>query len=102
MSELEDGALSDSGLRSFKRPNLERLVCEALARDQRVDASQIGVARDAATGDLTLFGTVPDRDQSRAAEDCAASVKGVHVVHNRLTVAVNNFVNKSDSDGAAE
>ena len=90
MSDVNEGALSGIGAKHFKRPNLERLVCEALAKDQRVDASQIGVALDAATGDLTLFGTVPTKEQLQFAQDCAASVKGVHVVHSRLTVAENN------------
>ena len=96
MSDVDEGALSGIGTRNFKRPNLEKLVCEALARDPRVDASQIGVALDAATGDLTLFGTVPKKEQLRFAQDCAASVKGVHVVHSRLTIA------KSKIDSAAK
>ncbi|HEX5765120.1 MAG TPA: BON domain-containing protein [Woeseiaceae bacterium] len=87
MSDLEEGAVSGIGTKYFKRPNLEKLVCEALATDQRVNASQIGVALDEATGDLTLFGTVPTKEQLQFAQDCAASVKGIHVVHSRLTVA---------------
>lgn len=87
MSDPGDGALTRIGARYFKRPNLERQVCEALATDQRVDASQIGVALDEATGDLTLFGTVPTKEQLQFALDCAASVKGIHVVHSRLMVA---------------
>jgi osmotically-inducible protein OsmY len=87
MSDLDDGALSRIGTRQFARPNLEKLVCEALAADQRVDASQVGVALDEATGDLTLFGTVPEKEQLQFAQDCAASVKGIHVVHSRLMVA---------------
>jgi osmotically-inducible protein OsmY len=51
-----------------------------------VDASQIGVAVDPATGDLTLFGSVPTREQIRLAENCAVSVRGVTVVLNRLTI----------------
>lgn len=92
MSELDEGALpgaSRIGATRFKQPNLERRVCEALASDERIDASQVGVALDAATGDLTLFGTVPTKEQLQIAQDCAASVKGVHVVHSRLTVAGN-------------
>ena len=86
MSDLNEGALSRTGAKHFKRPNLEKLVCDALAKDQRVNASQIGVALDEATGDLTLFGTVPTKEQLQLAQDCAASVKGIHVVHSRLTV----------------
>ena len=92
MSDLNEGALSGPGVRHFKRPNLEKLVCEALAKDQRLNASQIGVALDEATGDLTLFGTVPTKEQLQLAQDCAASIKGIHVVHSRLTVGGGNNV----------
>jgi osmotically-inducible protein OsmY len=89
MSDGDDRSLTGRSFKTFRPPNLAKLVCEALTLDERVDASQIGVALDAASGDLTLFGTVPTQDQRRFAEDCAASIKGIHVVHNRLTVAVN-------------
>jgi osmotically-inducible protein OsmY len=96
MSDVDEGAFSRAGARPFRVPNLEKLVCEALATDQRVDATQIGVALDEATGDLTLFGSVPTKEQLQFAQDCAASVKGIHVVHSRLTVAEGNAA----SDGA--
>lgn len=89
MSDVDEGAFSGIGARYFKPPNLEKLVCEALGADPRVNASQIGVALDEATGDITLFGTVPTKEQLQYAQDCAASVKGIHVVHSRLTVAGN-------------
>ena len=98
MSDRNDGALSGTGARHFKRPNLEKLVCEALATDQRVNASQIGVALDEATGDLTLFGTVPTKEQLQLAQDCAASVKGIHVVHSRLTVEENKNIIEEKAD----
>jgi len=94
MSDVDEGAFSRASASPFRWPNLEKLVCEALATDQHVNATQIGVALDEATGDLTLFGTVPTKEQLQLAQDCAASVKGVHVVHSRLTVAEGS----ADSD----
>lgn len=87
MSERDDGPFSGSGVEAGSRcPGSDERVCEALATHAQVDASQIGVAVDAATGDLILFGSVPTEEQRRLAEDCAVSVSGVSVVYNRLAV----------------
>jgi hypothetical protein len=87
MSERDDGPFSGSGVKEGSRcPGPDEQVCEALATHPQVDASQIGVAVDAATGDLILFGSVPTEEQRRLAEDCAVSVSGVSVVYNRLAV----------------
>lgn len=95
MSERDDGPFSGSGVEEgHRRPGLDEQVCEALATHTQVDASQIGVAVDAATGDLILFGTVPTEEQRRLAEDCAVSVRGVSVVYNRL--AVGPYVDGED------
>ena len=94
MSERDEGPFSGVGPAGNRHHSLDAQVCDALTANAAVDASQIGVAVDAATGDLILFGTVPTHEQLRLAEDCAASVRGVNVVYNRLTVARNN---KQDS-----
>ena len=60
------------------------LVCEALTDDDRVDATHVEV--HVKGGDVTLTGTVEDRPQKRAAEDCAESVSGVKDVQNQLRV----------------
>jgi hypothetical protein len=87
MSERDEGSLSGNGVtEEERRLGLDEQVCEALAAHQHVDASQVGVAVDAATGDLILFGTVPSEDQRRLAEDCAVSIDGVSVVYNRLMI----------------
>jgi hypothetical protein len=85
MSERDDGPFSGSG-KGEASPGSDEQVCEALATHAQVDASQIGVAVDAGTGDLILFGSVPTEEQRRLAEDCAVSVSGVRVVYNRLAV----------------
>jgi len=59
-------------------------VCESLADDDQLDASQIEVA--VSGGEVMLSGTVDDRRAKRDAEDCAASVPGVRDVQNRLRV----------------
>lgn len=86
MSDHDEGALSRTGLKTRKRLSVAERVCEVLSASECVDASQIGVAVDPATGDLTLFGSVPTREQIRLAENCAVSVRGVTVVLNRLTI----------------
>jgi hypothetical protein len=59
-------------------------VCEALTRNGMVDATDVEVTVD--DGEVTLSGTVDTRYQKRVADDIAASVRGVHDVHNRLRV----------------
>lgn len=59
-------------------------VCEALAYTQGIDASDIEV--EVKETEVWLNGTVTDRHQKRMAEDLAGHVRGVHDVHNRLTV----------------
>lgn len=100
MSERDDGPWSGSGVNeSFTRLGLDEQVCEALASHVRVDASQVGVAVDSATGDLILFGTVPTEEQRQLAEDCAVSVRGVSVIYNRL--AVGGSASAQGPDGSA-
>jgi hypothetical protein len=87
MSVRDDGMFSGSRTEvALSGPGSDEQVCEALATHAQVDASQIGVAIDEATGDLILFGSVPSEKQRRLAEDCAVAVSGVRVVYNRLTV----------------
>jgi hypothetical protein len=59
-------------------------VCERLLRYGHVDASDIEVQVN--RGEVTLTGSVDDRDQKRLAEDLAAGVGGVFDVHNRIRI----------------
>lgn len=59
-------------------------VHEALTWDHDVDASNIQVKVE--NGEVTLEGTVHDRQQKRAAEDALEDVRGVTDVHNQLRV----------------
>ncbi|CAN0626185.1 hyperosmotically inducible periplasmic protein [Burkholderia multivorans] len=60
-------------------------IAAALARRAQRESSAISV--DAADGVVTLTGTVDSLAEKRAACGAAWSVKGVHEVIDRLTVA---------------
>ena len=64
---------------------IRELVCDDLMDDPWVDASGIEVA--VKDGEVTLSGTVHDRDAKRWAEDAAEHVGGVKHVQNNLRVA---------------
>jgi hypothetical protein len=59
-------------------------VCEALADDDRVDASNIEV--NVKNGEVILTGTVEDRQSKRMAEECVENLSGVKDVQNQLRV----------------
>jgi len=63
---------------------IHELVCEALAGDDQLDASQIVVS--VTSSDVTLSGVVDDRHARLEAEGCAYSVAGVRDVQNQLSV----------------
>jgi osmotically-inducible protein OsmY len=63
---------------------IREMVCEALADDDMIDASQIQVT--VKDGEVTLAGTVDNRRVKREAEDCVSSVSGVRDVQIQLRV----------------
>ncbi len=64
---------------------IRELVCDDLMDDPWVDASGIEVA--VKDGEVTLSGTVGDRDAKRWAEDIAEHAGGVKHVQNNLRIA---------------
>ena len=58
---------------------------DRLTDDPRVDASNITVTVQ--SGEVTLNGTVPSRNEKRRAEDLAEAISGVKHVQNNLRVA---------------
>ena len=75
------------GPKNYRRPD-ERIledVSDRLIDDAMVDASEIVV--QVKQGDVTLSGTVRDRDQKRRAEDLSDRVSGVKDVINALRIA---------------
>lgn len=61
---------------------IREMVCEALTDDDRVDATHIEV--QVKNGEVTLTGSVDDRQQKRFAEDCVEQVAGIKDVQNQL------------------
>lgn len=59
-------------------------VCDAITQDHLVDGRQIQVTVQ--DGDVTLDGTVSDRQQKRRAEDLTDNLSGVKHVQNNLRV----------------
>jgi hypothetical protein len=75
------------GPKNYRRPD-ERIledVSDRLTDDAIVDATEIVVA--VKQGEVTLAGTVGDRNQKRRAEDLAERVSGVKDVINGLRIA---------------
>jgi len=63
-------------------------VSDRLTSADEVDASEIEV--NVSNGEVTLKGTVDDRQAKRAAEDIAESVQGVRGVQNQIRVGSGN------------
>jgi len=82
----ERGRYSGRGPKGWQRSD-ERIredVSERLADHPHLDASEIEVTVN--NGEVTLSGTVEDRQSKRLAEDIAESVSGAREVHNQLRV----------------
>jgi hypothetical protein len=81
------GPFAGRGPKGWRRPD-DRIhddVCEALTRNPYVDASEIEIS--VKNGEVTLSGTVDDRDQKRVAALIADFTPGVRDVHNRPRLA---------------
>lgn len=72
------------GPKNFKRSDdrLKEQICEALSDHHEIDASDIEVS--VKDGEVTLTGTVDQRQTKRMAEDVAESINGITEVHNQL------------------
>lgn len=73
-------------------------VCERLAQDHYVDASDIDVT--VSQGVVTLAGTIDRRASKRRAEDIAESVGGVRDVQNNLRLAQDASAPNPDTTGS--
>ena len=80
------GPYRGRGPRGWRRTDADLLdaVCAALADDPWIDATRMEVAVQ--DGVVVLRGAVDDRDQRRAAEDVALTVRGVVDVDNELKI----------------
>lgn len=82
----QSGQHFGKGPKGYRRSD-ERIkedVSERLQGDGDIDASEIEI--QVKDGEVVLTGTVSDRQQKRAAEECAERISGVKDVDNRLKV----------------
>ena len=81
------GSFAGLGPRGYRRSD-ERIredVCERMCDSAELDASDIEIV--VVGGEVTLTGSVHDRDEKRLAEDLSENVSGVREVHNQLRVS---------------
>ncbi|HKU37134.1 MAG TPA: BON domain-containing protein, partial [Polyangiales bacterium] len=74
------------GPKGYKRSDdrIREDVCDRLSQSWDLDASEVEVT--VSNGEVTLTGTINDRDQKFRAESIADAVGGVNEVHNQLRV----------------
>jgi hypothetical protein len=86
-NRLVRGPHAGKGPSGYRRSDerLREIACDALTEDDLIDAS--GISVEVTDCEITLTGTVEDRAQKRAAEECVERIPGVRDVHNQLTLA---------------
>jgi hypothetical protein len=87
------------GPRGWQRSDdrIKEDVCERMTQDPRLDASDLEVR--VANCEITLTGSVADREAKRLAEDIAESVSGVRDVHNQIRVTSGQDSEQSPQRG---
>jgi hypothetical protein len=86
------------GPKGYKRSD-ERIredVCDRLSHQWDLDATDIEVT--VSNGEVTLTGTINDRDQKHRAENVADAVSGVNDVHNQLRVKREQYAPQGERD----
>jgi hypothetical protein len=80
------GRHTGRGPRGYQRSDdrIREDVCERLTQHGDIDAGEMDI--DVRNGEVTLRGTVDDRQAKRMAEDAIENVSGVREVHNQLRV----------------
>lgn len=80
------GPFSGQGPKGYQRSDerIQEEVCERLTQHGHIDARNIEVKVQ--NGEVTLDGTVNDRQTKRLAEDVVDSLSGVREIHNNLRV----------------
>jgi len=102
MDERNDRTNRGRGPRNYSRSD-ERItedVNDRLTDDYMLDASDIDVT--VSSGEVTLSGTVNNRQAKRRAEDIAESVSGVKNVENRIRVNESSTGSSSYTNGSTE
>jgi hypothetical protein len=82
----EAGRFTGRGPKGYQRSDdrIREEICDLLTADPDIDPSEVTVV--VRSCEVTLEGTVDDRQAKRHVEDVAESVAGVRQVHNRLQV----------------
>lgn len=89
------------GPQSYTRSDdrIREQICDLLTDDDMIDATNIEV--QVSQGEITLSGTVHDRESKRCAEDLAESVSGVRNVQNQLRVQSQSATSSGGASGSA-
>jgi hypothetical protein len=74
-------------------------VCDAISNDAQVDASDVEVKVE--QGEVTLVGTVRDRNSSRRIEDIIDHIAGVKDVHNQIKVQRHEATHRANQGQSA-
>jgi osmotically-inducible protein OsmY len=93
------GPFTGRGPRGWQRSDdrIKEDICERMSHHGSLDASDLEVR--VANCEVTLAGTVPDRDSKRIAEHIAESVSGVRDVHNQIRVSGGTGQRDSQQEG---
>jgi hypothetical protein len=84
------GGFRGKGPKGYERSDerLKEMICERLTDDDEIDASEITV--EVRNGEVTLTGTVDDRQMKFMVEDLIERNGGVKEIHNNLRVNREN------------
>ena len=95
--QSSQGLFAGRGPQNYKRSDdrISEDINEALTQDPDIDAYNIQV--EVQNGEITLKGSVSDRDPKRRAEDIAESVAGAREVQNQLRIKRDE---ESDSESS--
>lgn len=99
-ADRQTGQHAGRGPKGYRRDDarITEDINEALTHDAHIDASEIEV--QVSGGEVTLTGTVDNRDAKRHAEDIAERISGVSDVNNQIRVSKSgaNAYSRSSSD----
>lgn len=99
---MQGGRFSGKGPKGYQRSD-ERIredVSEALSQHGEIDASEIEV--QVRGGEVTLTGTIDNREAKRAAEEAAEQCSGVKDVQNRIRVQSGSMTGHSGQGGMTQ
>ena len=100
-SGRNQGEHGGRGPKGYRRDDsrIQEDINEELTRHPEIDASEIEVK--VSNGEVTLTGTVDNREAKRLAEDCAEGVSGVTEVQNQIRVQKTVGAAREDEDSSS-